>query len=239
LFGGLGQASRVPDARELYFKNMMGVQIGNPDLDQTTNTEIDFGMENRFANLNVKTKLFYSWLKNYIYYKDNPGMTPDEFVNIDATLYGLDIGGTFYASDDVYLDFGLAYQRGRKDEPLAGQTDKDLAEIPPLKANLALNYDYMPAGTARMEMITAKGWNNYDADNGEQHIGGYAVVNLKLKHQLSKSFELTGGIDNLFDRTFAVSNTYKDLTLLSGIDGEVMLLNEPGRYYYLNGTYSF
>ena len=250
LFGGVGRSHRVPDARELYFHGsgfrvvdgmtmVMNPLIGNPELDQTANTEIDLGMENRYANFNIKTKLFYSWLKNYIYYKDNPGMTPDQFVNIDATIYGLDIGGTYYATNDVYLDFGLAYQRGRKDKPLADQTDKDLAEIPPLKANLALNYDYMPASSARMEMITAKGWNNYDADNGEQHIGGYAVFNLKLEHQLTKSFELTAGIDNLFDRTYAVSNTYKDLTLLSGIDGEVMLLNEPGRYYYLNGTYSF
>ena len=239
LFGGVGRASRVPDARELYFVHMNGTEIGNPDLDQTTNTEIDFGMENRFANLNVKTKLFYSWLKDYIYYRDNPGMTPDEFVNIDATIYGLDIGGTYFATDDVYVDFGLAYLRGQKDEPLVGQTDKDLAEIPPMKLNLALNYDYMTNSSARLEMIAAKGWNNYDGDNGEQHIGGYAVVNLKLKHQLSRSFEFTAGIDNLFDRTYAVSNTYKDLTLLSGLDGEVMLLNEPGRYYYLNGTYKF
>ena len=237
LFGGVGRASRVPDARELYFKNMMGVELGTPTLDQTTNTEIDFGMENRFANFNLKSKIFYSWLKDYIYFNDD--LTKNKFVNLDATIYGLDIGGTYYATDDVYLDFGLAYLRGQKDEPLAGQTDKDLAEIPPMKVNLALNYDYMANSTARMEMVAAKGWNNYDADNGEQKIGGYAVVNLKLKHQLTNSVEVTAGIDNLFDLTYAVSNTYKDLTLLADGTGEVMLLNEPGRYYYLNGTYRF
>jgi len=245
LFGGVGRASRVPDARELYFRgsmiNPMGMpmspQLGTPDLDQTFNTEIDFGMENRYANFNIKTKLFYSWLKDYIYY--NSSKMLNRFENIDATIYGLDIGGTYFATDDLYLDFGLAYQRGQKDEPLPGQTDKDLAEIPPAKVNLALNYDYMAQGTARMEMIAAHGWNNYDADNGEQEIGGYAVFNLKLKHELTNSFEVIAGIDNLFDRTYAVSNTYKDLTLLADGTGEVMLLNEPGRYYYLNGTYRF
>jgi iron complex outermembrane receptor protein len=247
LFGGVGRSSRVPDARELYFRgsmiNMMGMpmnpQIGNPNLDQTFNTEIDFGMENRYANFNIKTKLFYSWLKDYIYFKYNPGMTPDEFVNIDATIYGLDIGGTYFTTDDIYLDFGLAYLRGKKDEALEGQTDKDLAEIPPLKLNLALNYDYLPNGSARVEMIAADDWDNYDSDNGEQLIDGYAVVNLKLKHELTNSFEVTAGIDNLFNQTYAVSNTYRDLTLLADGTGEVMLLNEPGRYYYLNGTYRF
>jgi iron complex outermembrane receptor protein len=215
----------------------MSPQLGTPDLDQTFNTEIDFGVENRYANLNIKTKLFYSWLKDYIYY-DSSKMQ-NRFVNIDATIYGLDIGGTYYAADDLYLDFGVAYQRGRKDKPLAGQTDKDLAEIPPAKLNLALNYDYLAKGTARVEMIAASGWDDYDADNGEQEIGGYAVFNLKLKHRFTDSIEVAAGIDNLFDRTYAVSNTYKDLTLLADGTGEVMLLNEPGRYYYLNGTYRF
>jgi iron complex outermembrane receptor protein len=245
LFGGVGRSSRVPDARELYFHGSMispmgmpmSPQLGTPDLDQTFNTEIDFGVENRYANLNIKTKLFYSWLKDYIYY-DSSKMQ-NRFVNIDATIYGLDIGGTYYAADDLYLDFGVAYQRGRKDKPLAGQTDKDLAEIPPAKLNLALNYDYLAKGTARVEMIAASGWDDYDADNGEQEIGGYAVFNLKLKHRFTDSIEVAAGIDNLFDRTYAVSNTYKDLTLLADGTGEVMLLNEPGRYYYLNGTYRF
>ncbi len=58
LFGGLGRPHRVPDARELYFHGSMispmgmamSPQLGTPTLDQTTNTEIDFGVENNFSN---------------------------------------------------------------------------------------------------------------------------------------------------------------------------------------------
>lgn len=247
LFSGVGRASRVPDARELYFHGSMispmgmamSPQLGTPTLDQTTNTEIDFGVENKFANLNLKTKVFYSWLKDFIVYNSNN--TLNRFENIDATIYGMDISGTFYATDDVYLDFGLAYQRGKKDEPLEGQTDKDLPEIPPLKVNLALNYDYMPNSSARAELVAADDWDEFDGDNGEQKLDSYAVLNLKVKQELTKSFEITAGVDNVFDKTYTVSNTYKDLTLLSATDGtgDIMLLNEPGRYYYLNGTYKF
>lgn len=237
LFGGIGQASRVPDARELYFRSSMNMLIGTPTLDQTTNTEIDFGVENSYENLNIKTKLFYSWLKDYIYF--NSGKSMNKFENIDATIYGLDIGGSYFMTDNVYLDFGLAYQRGEKDEPLVNQTDTDLAEIPPLKINLALNYDYMHNSTARAEVVAADDWDDFDADNGEQEIGSYAVLNLKVKHELNKSFEITAGVDNVFDKTYAVTNTYKDLTLLFDGTGDVILMNEPGRYYYLNGTYKF
>ena len=62
---------------------------------------------------------------------------------------------------------------------------------------------------------------------------------MKVKHAINTSFEVTAGIDNLFDKTYAVSNTYQDLTLLSDGSGVFMLLNEPGRYYYVNAAYKF
>jgi len=64
-------------------------------------------------------------------------------------------------------------------------------------------------------------------------------LNLKVKHRFNKQLGVTAGIDNLLDETYAASNTYKDLTLLADGTGEIMLLNEPGRYVYLNMVYSF
>lgn len=249
-FGGVGRVSRVPDARELYFRgamiNMgmpMNPLIGTPSLDETTNTEIDIGMENTYRSFNIKTKLFYSWLKDYIYYNADKaaaaGMVKNAFENIDASIYGVEVSGSYFASDEIYLDFGLAYQRGQKDEALTGQTDKDLAEIPPLKANIALNYDYSNRNTASIELVAADAWEKYDSDNGEQAISGYGVVNLKIKHDITNAFELTAGVDNVFDKTYATTNTYKDLTLLADGTGDVILINEPGRYVYVNATYKF
>ncbi len=245
LFGGLGRSHRVPDARELYFRgsmvNMgmgMSPQIGTPDLEQTVNDEIDFGIENRYEQFQLKTKLFYSRLTDYIYY--NASKSTNRFENVDAKLYGLDVSGSYFFSDALYLDFGLAYQRGKKDDALSGQNDLDMAEIPPLKGNLAMNYVYGQDNYARLELVAADRWDTYDSDNGEQEISGYGVLNFKFKHQLTRAFEVTAGIDNLLDRSYAVSNTYNDLTLVtSGATGEVMLINEPGRYFYVNTTYRF
>ncbi len=240
LFSGIGRATRVPDARELYFMSSMGItqpEIGTPTLEQTVNTEIDLGLEKRYQNALVKAKVFHSWLKDYIYY--NASKTTNVFENIDATIYGASLSGEWFATDQVSLDFGLAWQRGRKDEALAGQTDKDLAEITPLKLNTGLNYDYTARSTARVEVVAADRWDAFDGDNGEQEIAGYSVVNMKVQHMLTRNIELTGGVDNLFDKTYAVTNTYNDLTLLAAAGGDVMLLNEPGRYMYLNAAYKF
>lgn len=245
-FAGVGSASRVPDARELYFFNPMNIEIGTPTLDKTTNTQIDVGIEKTYNSFNIKTKLFHSWLSDYIYFNADKGTsTPpalpsgNAFENIDATIYGLEISGAYFASDEVYIDFGLAYQRGQKDEALVGQTDTDLAEVPPMKANIALNYDYSSRNTASIALVAADAWDNFDSDNGEQALSGYGVINVKIKHDVTRNFELTAGVDNIADKTYAVTNTYKDLTLLSDGAGDVMLMNEPGRYLYVNGTYRF
>lgn len=216
-----------------------GMLIGTPDLEQTTNTEIDLGFENNYDGLNLKTKLFYSWLDDYIYYNSSKMM--QRFENVDATIYGIDLSGSYQLTRDKlwYLDFGLAYQRGRKDAPLQGQTDRDLAEIPPLKANLSLNWDYTDNSSARLELIAADSWDRYDADNGEQELDSYAVMNFKVQHALTNTVELTAGVDNIFNETYAVSNTYKDLTLISTGADEVILMNEPGRYFYFNAAYRF
>jgi len=237
-FGGFGKASRVPDARELYFRDAMTNEIGTPSLDDTSNYEIDVGVEKRYDRLRFNTKLFHSWLKDYIYYNaDNA--TSNAFENIDATIYGVDASGSYELGRNLVMDFGVAFQRGKKDEPLAGQTDKDLAEIPPLKANLALNYRYGMGNAARVEMIAADNWDDFDSDNGEQAIDSYAIVNLKLTHALHRNLEVTAGMDNVFGQTYATTNTYKDLTLLFDATGDVMLINEPGRYVYVNTSYRF
>ncbi len=244
-FGGIGKASRVPDARELYFKGMMGNVVGSDDLKQTSNYEADLGMRNSYDNFSLKSKLFYSYLSNYIYYNSANTVTQmgkvlakNAFENIDATIYGFDITGSYYPLDTLYLDFGLAYQRGEKKSLPSNQTDTDLAEIPPLRGNVALNYIYYEESMATVEVIGADRWKHIDQENGEQKLDGWAIMNLKVAHKFSHGFGLTLGVDNLFDKTYAVSNTYRDLTLLNG-GGDVMLMNEPGRYYYANASYQF
>ncbi len=237
LFGGIGRSNRVPDARELYFHSSSGAYVGTDGLKETTNHEIDLGVEQSFGTFgSAKFKGFYSKLKDYIYHSRSAG--EHQFDNIDATIYGAELSGAVYPMEALSVDFGLTYLRGKKDDLPVGHTDKDLADITPLKGNLGVSYAYLNDSYARVEFVAADSWDTFDSDTGEQKLGGYGIVNLKLSHDVTESFNLTAGIDNLFDKAYAVSNTYSDLTLLS-TGTEVMLLNEPGRYAYINATYKF
>ena len=229
VFLGVGVASRVPDARELYYTG----SVGNEDLKETQNREIDLGIETNFESAVLKSKVFYSDLKDYIYYNKGTG-----FQNIDASIYGVEVSGLYMFDDMFSLDAGVAYQRGEKDEALAGQTDKDLAEIPPLKLNLGFNIED-EKNKLRTELVAADSWSDYDGDNGEDKLAGYAVINLKYDREVTDNFEVTLGVDNLLDKTYATTNTYYDVTYVGTSSNDPKLINEPGRYIYVNLRYKF
>ena len=236
-FFGLGQASRVPDARELYFTNSKGGLSGTPNLKQTKNSEMDLGYESDNEYFKFKLKLFFSQLENYIYIQK--GVTTNAFSNIDATLYGSELSLSYYIGDDMTLDLSASYKRGQKDTALTAQTDKDLADIAPLRGSVALNYEYMNNSMATLELKASDKWNHYDVDNGEQELDSWSVINMKVKHALNKKFDFTLGVNNLFNKAYTQSNSYVDLTLIVSGTDDVMLMNEPGRYIYSNLDFKF
>ncbi len=250
IFGGLGKGSRVPDARELYIlgKPIMTVgdpnmgkqlQVGTPDLKSTSNYQVDLGIEYTSGDVSTKVKAFYNKLQDYIYYNSTK-MGANKFTNIDASIYGVELSGSYFVTDKAYFDLGVAYQRGQKDKALDGQNDTNLADIAPLKARLAYIWEYADESKFKLEGLAADKWSNFDADNGEQELGAYAVLNLKLEHNIGNGFGITLGVDNITNQTYAISNTYKDLILVSGDPkDESMLINEPGRYFYTNVSYKF
>jgi len=243
-FIGAGKSNRVPDARELYNTkymktddgSVMRIVNGNPNLDQTSNYEADVGVEKFFDKGQIKVKTFYSKLKDYIYY--NASLKKNNFENIDATVYGVELSGSYMVSDALSLDAGLAYKRGEKDDQPTGQTDTDLADISPLKINATATYDYDDQGSVALSMVARDKWRDYDSDNGEQELDGYAVFNFKTTREFDNGLALTAGVDNILDKTYAITNTYKDLILMTD-GGDTMLINEPGRYMYLNAKYQF
>jgi iron complex outermembrane receptor protein len=176
-------------------------------------------------------------LEDFIY--ANKDKNVNKFENIDATIYGGELSASVYATDELTIDMGVSYKRGQKDKALSGQSDKDLADMAPLRGNIVANYEYMANSFVTAEVQASDKWNDYDKDNGEQELDAWGIVNLKVKHAINKSFDFTLGVNNLFDETYAQSNTYADLTLVQSGVSDTMLLNEPGRYIYTSLDFRF
>ena len=240
LYIGLGQGIRVPDAQELYFigfKKGNWSRRGNPDLKESKNQELDLGYEGMVADTSLRLNLFYSDLKDYIYaYRTNQGnKNPQKYyltwTNIDAHIYGgsVDLAKPF--GDFWLAEASASYQRGKKDDTIPGQADDDMAMIPPLHARVALSYEDEEY-YAMIEALYSAPWDHYDADNGERRIDSWAVVNIKASKQISDTIRINVGVDNLFDETYALNNTYVGRSLIGG--RIPVLINEPGRYLYAN-----
>ncbi len=234
IFLGIGSSARVPDARELY--PVIDNLTGNENLKQTKNREIDLGYEASYDSFIFKAKTFYSMLEDYIYLKHTAPLTY-AFENIDAKVYGVELSGSYFITDQVTMDATASYKRGKK-ASTPTQTDRDLADVAPLRGNLALNYEYMNNSKATIEMQASDRWDTIDSDNGEQELAGWNIYNAKVKHAIDKNTDITIGVNNLFDKTYIQSNSYVDLILLN-VSGNTMLLNEPGRYFYTNLTFKF
>lgn len=245
VFLGLGQSIRVPNAKELYWVTsnpMTGANLnsssngGNNNLKATKNREFDLGTEHTVGNVHIKGTAFYSDLKDYIYaYKT--GAATSTWKNIDATIVGLDLKTDILLNSEWRVEAGMAYQKGTKNDPSQlGQTDKNLAEIPPIKGRAALVFDNT-SHFAMAEWIGASSQTT-DVDNGEKEIGGYSILNLKYGAQLGNGFSLMTGINNIYNRTYAVSNSYIGNEFLT--DGGIpLVLNEPGRNFYATLSYKF
>ncbi|MDP1784932.1 MAG: TonB-dependent receptor [Sulfuricurvum sp.] len=237
VFMGIGQSTRVPDAKELYW-----VPSGNYNLNETINREIDLGAERTVGNLHLKGTVFYSDLKDYIYQYKNSA-TATTWANIDARIVGFDLKADAILNNEWSIDAGVAYQKGTKKDPsqltgTATQIDKDLAEIPPMKGRAALVFDNS-AHYAMAEWIGASS-QTIDADNGEKEIAGYSILNFKYGAELGKGFSLMTGINNFFNRTYAISNGYIGNELVTGDDAiDPLVMNEPGRNFYATLSYKF
>ncbi|MBE0425884.1 MAG: TonB-dependent receptor [Nitrospirae bacterium] len=231
IFWGIGHSVRTPTLVERYLQASSSF-YGNPDLDATKNTEIDFGFQAALEKLNLKAKAFYSDLKDYIYQQ----APPQTWTNIDAHIYGFDAEAIVDIASNFTIQGGLAYQRGKKDSQPLNNTDKNLAQIPPLKTKLALNYDNSKVfGT--LEWIHSEDADEIDIDAGEQKLKGWDVLNLRAGYKY-KQLTFNIGVDNIFDQCYAVANSY-EWDVVAGAGANPSIVNEPGRFIYGSISYSF
>jgi iron complex outermembrane receptor protein len=239
VYVGFGSTVRVPDPEERFISlSGMAPWYGNPDLKPTRNNEIDAGFEAfPMNNIGIKGNIFYSMLQDYIYlYKTGNDTT---YKNINAAIYGGDINGFVAINDKISTELGLAYQVGRKTDKKGLYTDSDLAEIPPLKARLAVKYDDRTF-YGLIEGIYSAKQSKVDSDLKEQETGSWFIVNVKAGYTYANRLFVGVGVDNVFDRFYYNYLSYvRDPFRGISLSGNPVKIPEPGRFIYANVSYRF
>lgn len=225
LYLGLAQKQRGPGYQERYLwlplEATAGladgqVYVGNLELDSELARQLEFGLDYTGEQLRLQPRLFYYHIEDYIQgtpvadgsaaagfvsmmnaMNGTMRSAPLQFNNGDAELYGFDMDWSWQLAGPLSLGGQFSYVRGKRRDIV-----DNLYRISP--PNAALRLDYL-AGPLRgsLEAVVYARQDEVSTTHREQATPGYAVVNLLGAWEVSRSLELSAGIENLLDRRHA------------------------------------
>ena len=214
---GLGRKNRAPSYQERYLWLPMPATggladgrsyIGNLDIDKETAYEVTVGIDWISQNAWANPQVFYRYIDDYIQGVPSTntvanmvstmmsGNSALMFDNIDAEMYGADLGYGYKLSDHFSIEGTLSYVRGKRDDE-----DDNLYRVAPLNNRLALVY----AGHAtelKIESVLYAKQSKVSSFNDEEKTSGYGIINLLGNHQLSRQLTVSAGVENLFDHKY-------------------------------------
>lgn len=214
---GLGRKSRSPSYQERYLWLPLTATagladgynyIGDLDLKPETSIELTAGIDWSGERFQLTPEVFWRDVSDYIqgvpstnetanlFSLVGSGKLPLQYGNVDAELYGFDLGYEWRFSGELLLRGTLSYVRGKR-------TDEkdDLYRIPPLTSVAELIYQKERWFVA-VENVAASRQDRVADYNDEQESSGWSILNLRAALRLSDTFTLGLGAENLFDTVY-------------------------------------
>ncbi|MGQ9425692.1 TonB-dependent receptor domain-containing protein [Gilvimarinus sp. F26214L] len=255
---GLARKTRAPSYQELYLWAPLQATggladgrnyVGNLNLEGEEADEINLGLERRSDGLNLSFQVFYRKVDNFIQgtreinslllsqiqalSNSNNGFDALQFNNVDAELYGADLGyhGTFL-DDRFYYQGTLSYVRGKRED----QSD-NLYRIAPLNHSLTVGGYFGDWDLSLTSEISAK-QDKVSRFNDEQPTPGFGLLHFNARWEYSEQLQFVAGVDNLFDKEYQLHlNGYNRVSGADVAVGE--RLPGLGRNLRLGVSYQF
>jgi len=239
LYAGVGHVERAPDYWELVSKESETSVSAFDTLPERT-TQLDAGVLYRQGPVSGSVAIFVNGISDFILIQSNftktamGGTTPRKTTiarNIDSSAWGGEAAVTWAATERLKLDTSLVSVRGRNETD-----DLPLAQQPPFEARLGFAYAadrWSLGGLTRLVAAQTR----YALNQGNivgQDLGptpSFAVVSLNGRLRLAGFADVSAGVDNLFDTTYAEFISHGG----AGVPGFVTTtrVNEPGRILWV------
>lgn len=234
IFTGVSRTHRYPDATELYMAR--GDWTGNPDLKPEQHTQFDMGLSQATDQIEWSVSAYYDVVNNYIL-RDKGANQPNRvnvngqnsvYLNKDATLYGLDLAGSWQATPYIKVGSSLNLTKGTNDTD-----NRTLSNVAPLSGAAFAEYatSVWKAG-ARFHFATEQTETNVQYD--ELETAAWSTLDLYGNYQINKQFALSAGVDNLTDHAYQTYLNRTDSTI-----GANYKLYEPGRSVWARVNVTF
>jgi len=235
LFAGLGYAERTADYWERFGNDKQSITgnsafFTNPE--QTA--QLDFGVLRRSERGSLSASLFTSRIDDYVLIDTmvmGKPMGTAVTRNIDASTVGGEVEFSRSIADSWAFDSSVTYTRGTN-----RSDDRPLAQMPPLEARASLAYTG--------NRFTIGGLLRFGADQNRIDVGrgnivgqdiapteSFTVLSVNASYRVSRKMNLSMGIDNLLDETYA-EHLSRAGAAVSGYL-QTVRVNEPGRTLWL------
>ena len=220
-YAGFGIAERAPDYWERLRSEHKAIRAEQ-------NRQIDAGVIWKRPNLHASVSVFDNDIEDFIM-KERQDMNFN-VRNINASRFGgeAEVKWTFAPNWEVGTSLAYTHSKNRTD-------GKPLAQTPPLEWNNTLAFDNGKFSAGALWRVVAK-QNRYSKGQGNivgQDIGassGFGVLSLNAGWKFSKYATLQGGVDNVFNKTYA-EFVSKGGDPSAGT--QTLRVNEPGRTAWL------
>jgi len=214
---GLGRKVRSPSYQERYLWVPMEATagladgftyIGDINLKPETSIELTAGIDWSVGRFKLTPEAFYRDVNNYIQGVPSTNMTanmfalmmggglPLQFANVDAKLYGLDLGYEFEINASWLIRGNLGYVRGKRTD-----VPDNLYRIAPLSSFLELMYQTERYFVA-VESMAASSQDKVAVYNKEKSTPGWGIANLRAGYSINKTFDINLGVENIFDKAY-------------------------------------
>jgi len=214
---GLGRKVRSPSYQERYLWLPMEATagladgytyIGDINLKPETAVELTAGLDWSAGRFKLTPEVYYRDVNNYIqgvpstnkvanmFAMMASGRPPLQFANVDAKIYGVDLGYEFEISEAWLLRGNLGYVRGKRKDI----TD-NLYRIAPLSSFLELVWQRESYFVA-IESVAASRQDKVSAYNKEQKSSGWGIANLRGGISLNRALDVSLGVENIFDKAY-------------------------------------
>lgn len=218
-YAGLGVAERALD----YWERRVS-QV----LNKEQNRQIDTGLIWKNDAFDLSVSLFGSDVHNFIMLERiNNNVTAR---NVKATRLGGEVEGKWKFAEHWEIGSSLAYTYGKN-----RTDDRPLAQTPPLewKNSLTWDNDTLSAGLLWRLVSAQKRYAEGQGNIVGQDISpsaGFGTLSLNAGWKINKYVTLQGGINNLFDKSYA-EFVSKGADPSAGV--QTTRVNEPGRQYWM------
>lgn len=239
-YAGVGYVERFPDYWESISSTEGPSSLSAFETRPEQTTQLDLGALFSTPRLNASVAAYLNRIDDYIliesdYEKGMRRATVSR--NVDAATAGAEVDLAFRLSARWKLNGAAAYVRGRNKSDSV-----PLAQLPPLEVRTGISYE-APSWSTSVLARWADDQRRYALHQGNivgQDLGpteSFTTVAVNATWRPATNILVSGGVDNLFDRTYA-----EHLSRSAAIPGsfeQIGRVNEPGRTLWMRISADF